>query len=174
MWRLLSELICFYQTRDEAQVELKPIHRIDYKFVKEEMIKFGYYNDDFINSNEFKSEIASSRECLIAISWFISSYKIIDKIYEKHYSPFENEFPLDLKSIVNEKELENLGKEIRLNFEKSQINNSLEMRLNYLKWLDGNFRGKISSYYASSIESVNLINKVYNFIFHSSFFLFGL
>lgn len=164
MWRLLFEMIRFYQTRNEVQAEFKSTNRIDCQFVKEELIKYGYFSDDFIKADTSDSEIASSRECLIAISWFLSSYKLIECIYEKLVSPFENEFPLNLNSTVNEKELDNLAKEMRLKFEKSKSKESLETQLNYLKWLDGHFKGKINSYYASSMESANLVHKVYNLI----------
>jgi len=157
MWRLLFELIGFYKTRDQAEFKLS--NRIDYKFVKEEMIKYGYFSEDFINASELDSEIASSRECLIAISWFLSSYKLIECIYEKCVSPFENEFPLE--STINEKELGNLKDEMRAKYEKSK-SQSLETQLNYLKWLDGNFKAKINSHYASLIESASLAHKVYN------------
>jgi hypothetical protein len=159
MWRLLFELIRFYQTRNE--VEFKATNRIDNKFVKEEMIKYGYFSDDFVNADP---DVASSRECLIAISWFLSSYKLIECIYEKFASPFENEFPLNPKSTVNKNELENLTNEMRLKFEKCKSTESLETQLNYLKWLDGHFKGKIGSYYASSMESANLIHQVYNLL----------
>jgi hypothetical protein len=148
LWYLAFNLMTFKRDNKENDLETVIFE------VKQHFLSLGF------NFSNVKTE-NSSRELLIAISWFISTQNIIERIVSAYNINCYDEYFKDNYEIPFEilnSQIESIKNELNMN-EKRQ---DTLVKLNYLKWLQGDLKFKINNLYSCLTEKAKLTNKIHS------------